>query len=145
MPKTCQARPPADLFLLLAAFACLGADGCSSQTTIPKTYAVKGRVVYKDGQPVKNAYIEFRQSGGSTLRAGGNVDDNGEFTLNTSQEDRKAPGAPEGTYQVVVTPKYSGDQTQQAAPIPMTAPKEYKVEANDNNVLVITVEKPRGR
>lgn len=64
----------------------------------PALFPVQGKVVYSDGQPVRQANVEFvPQSIGPSPR--GKTDHQGRFKLGTYES---ADGAPVGDYRVVV-------------------------------------------
>ena len=107
----------------------------------PKTYAVKGRVMYKDGQPATGAAVEFRPSDPSSPASSGEVGEDGTFTLSCFFNNRKLPGAVAGTFEVTVMPPQGSDQSAHA----VTLPKPYTVNPDDNNDFTITIDRPRRR
>jgi hypothetical protein len=68
--------------------------GCSSG---PRSWPVKGRVVFSDRSPVASGVVEFAPVGGGPA-ARGKIDENGRFVLSTGTR----PGAAAGEYQVAV-------------------------------------------
>jgi hypothetical protein len=133
------------VFLTFAA-ALAVCGGCRPASSLPKTYAVKGRVVDADGRPVADArveFLEFSPSGGAPAwQPRGVTGSDGAFTLTTysMNDNGSASGAPAGTYTVVVTPRADGgDQTHQATPRPVTLPQLYAVAVNDANDLTLTL------
>lgn len=82
---------------------CLG--GCSSGSSIPKSYPVTGTVKY-NGQVVDGADVTFTpiSEDGNSRSASGKTDAQGKFSLKTYYEPGKdLPGALAGTYQVTVS------------------------------------------
>jgi hypothetical protein len=124
------------------AFVCALAGlvlGCSAASTMPKTYTAKGRVVYKDGQPLKSGLVEFHSTSDANLRANGVLDSEGRFTLKTMTDTGARSGVPEGTYNVSVTTGYTADQTQQAAPETFQLKETYTIKPDDMNEFTITL------
>lgn len=82
--------------ILLLVATVVTAVGCGDDR--PALYPVSGTVLFRSGDPVRNASIELvPTSAGPSPR--GRVDRDGHFTLGTYQSD---DGAPAGEYQVVV-------------------------------------------
>jgi hypothetical protein len=119
--------------------------GCHPPATHPKTYAAKGKVVYKDGRPMDGGFIEFRGISDAMLRANGDIQPDGSFTLLTPTERERLPGAQPGEYAVMIIPKQEGDQTQQTMLPPINVPGTYKIKPEENNDFTITVERPKQR
>lgn len=81
---------------VLILFACTLAAGCNDGR--PKLYPVTGRVEFTNGDPVRNASIEFvPTTTGRSPR--GQIDAEGRFLLSTYDPD---DGAPAGEYHVVI-------------------------------------------
>ena len=92
------------LFLFLVAFM-LETAGCSSGPVIPKTVAVRGKVVYKD-QPLADAEIGFvgKLDNKDVLAARGTTNSAGEFTLSTYIDPQhEVSGSTPGEYAVTLT------------------------------------------
>jgi hypothetical protein len=115
---------------------CLPAGGCStSSDTGPDLHPVKGTVT-RNGQPVTRGYVRFMPADGQDLIVGGDVDDNGEFELETLMRLKKKKGAPAGTYTVTyMAPSAEVGQ--------VTTVKRYTLEAKSNEFAVELVEKRR--
>jgi hypothetical protein len=121
--------------LLVFAVGCGGAG-------LPRTYPAGGVVVYKGGQPLKGGSIQFESADDPLLRVIGTIEPDGHFTLTTIKDAAKAEGAPAGDYKVIVQPPSASDPRGDAPAghkgvAPITLPKTYRVEANDNNTLRI--------
>src|SRR5271156_4407638 len=117
-------------WLLMLAVS-LGAAGCGHGPALPKTYPAKGTVVYQGGQPMKGGSIQFNSDADPLLRVVGQIDVKGAFELHTIK-DAQAHGAPEGEYQVIVTPPRPdhapGDAVAaQKSERPITLEQTYRV------------------
>ncbi len=101
------------LFLFLVAFI-LETAGCSRGPVIPKTVAVRGKVVYKD-QPLADAEIGFvgKLDNKDVLAARGTTNSAGEFTLSTYIDPQhEVSGSTPGEYAVTVTKIEQKDMAQ---------------------------------
>ena len=70
---------------------------------MPKTYSVKGKVVLKNGKPLKGGFITFTSVTNHEQRAYGDIAADGTFTLDTVALTSKArserlAGAVEGEF-----------------------------------------------
>lgn len=119
--------------------------GCSGGTPLPKMYPVTGRVETKAGKPMKGGSIQFNLASDPLLRVVGEIQDDGAFTLRTVKDNSTGPGAPEGEYQVVVTPALvmvaQGDlkiahKGVDAIPLAQT----FKIEAKENTLKIVLPE-----
>ena len=129
---------------LLCLAAALVSTGCvRTNATAPKTYAVKGKVVYNDGTPMTSGFIEFQSVKHPGLRINAEIKKDGAFTLETLVDGQRLRGGPEGEHKVTITPMLTGDQTSQPDLKPIVLPKTYTIKAEDDNDLTITVEKPK--
>jgi hypothetical protein len=123
------------------------APGCAKEE-MPKTYAVKGKVVSKNGKPYTSGQITFMSVADPELRGYGTIEKDGTFTLDTialtkSAGSERLPGAVEGEFKVNIRPGSGNDS--QAPPVfagkaAFTLKKTYKIEAKENNELTIVVE-----
>jgi hypothetical protein len=96
---------------------------------------VKGRVLLGTN-PLTGGTIRFTNAGDSNLIASSPIASDGTFSLKTSTttSGRTSAGAPEGTYQVIV----SMPPPAPNRPFPsMTAPESYTVTAGDNDITVV--------
>ena len=126
------------------------APGCASKEEMPKTYTVKGKVVLKNGKPLKGGFITFTSVTNDEQRAYGDIAADGTFTLDTvaltsrARSERLA-GAVEGDFKVTIRPTGSVDDGTGGPPVgggkpAFTLKKRYKIEAKDNNEMTIVVE-----
>jgi hypothetical protein len=130
---------------LLLVVALLGGPGCKSSTSnLPKTYAVKGKVVYPDGQPYSGGLITFK-SQGQDFNAVSAIGKDGSFTLETlTPEGKKLKGAVEGNAQVSIMPDMSEDQTKtHTSMMPIVLPELYMIKPDDSNDFTIKVERKK--
>lgn len=122
---------------LLAAIAMLLATGCGGGPTLPKTYPVTGKVVYKGGAPMPGGSIQLVVPDDPLLRVVGAVDGDGTFTLHTLRDNAKAEGAPAGEFKVVVTPPLVADTRggltdPHKGVLPITLARSCRIEAKEN-------------
>jgi hypothetical protein len=107
---------------------------------MPTTYAVKGRVVTKDGKPYTDgAGIMFRPVSDQELQAYGAIAPDGTFTLNTlgrtkTGRSMKLKGTIDGECKVNIEPVASKGN-------PFWLSKTYRIEPNDNNEIIVQLEK----
>jgi hypothetical protein len=111
-------------------------SGCGSG--IPTTYAVKGKVVWKGGKPVEDGRIEFQSLSNANLKAVGEIESDGSFTLTTHKDGRTRQGAVEGEHRVLVEPDVGDGEPA----LLIVLPKPYTVEPRENN-FHIEIEKAR--
>jgi hypothetical protein len=121
---------------ILGTLCCLAViAGCGSG--IPRTYPVKGKVVFKGGKPVQYGRIEFQSEADATLRATGEIGKDGTFVLKTHKEGKSALGAVAGKHKVVV------EQEGWDKPLIVTVlPGAQVVEPREND---LTIEIPKSR
>jgi hypothetical protein len=126
----------------LALFA-LSVTGCSAPPAVPKTYPVKGRVVYDSGQPVTAGLIEFRSESDASLTCRSAIEIDGSFTLRTLTESNQSlDGAVAGAHTVIVTPA-PDDPARQSNVESITLPDKVIVKEQDNNFPDIKIRRPR--
>jgi hypothetical protein len=130
------------LYSLLAALVCLSAGGCSGEKKVelPKTFAVRGKVVNEGGHPMVDGSLQLEPidgPAGSTAIVGSTGED-GRYEISTIKDNAKVPGAPEGSYRIRVTPRMGADQKDNS----VVLPGPYKVEPNDNNTFDLTIPGP---
>src|SRR5262245_56644022 len=88
---------------LLAAGIALALIGGCNPSGLPKTYPAKGKVVFKaHRQRLRAGKVEFASTADPTLRAFGNVDEDGTSPLVAFNDGHEKPGAAEGEYRVFV-------------------------------------------
>src|SRR5262245_34969646 len=99
-------RVPVTGSALLALVVVLLAAGCSGSE--PKTYPVKGKVVFKDNPGfvgrLLGGSVEFQSTSDPNLKVTGLIDDEGSFSMITVLEDKALNGAPAGQYKARVQP-----------------------------------------
>ena len=128
----CPVRP---LTLMVLLF-CLSVSACSGSKNadLPKTFAVKGKVVYQeDGQPLVDGSLQLEpidSSPGSIAHVGTTQAD-GRFEISTLKDNTKVPGTPEGSYRIRITPRMGADQKDNS----VVLPGPYKVEPRDENTF----------
>lgn len=123
--------------------------GCATEE-LPKTYTVTGKVVLRNGKPLKGGFITFTSVANDEQRAYGNVAEDGTFTLDTVALTSKArserlAGAVEGEFKVTIRPTGSVDDGKGGPSIgggrpAFTLKKTYKIEAKENNAITVVVE-----
>jgi hypothetical protein len=136
MSRACQRAP---VMALLAALA-LGA-GCTSDKT-PRTYPVKGKVVYKSNQqPLTVGTVLFESVSEPKIQASGEVQPDGTFEL---ASDLGKPGTVAGEHRVLIQPPVL--ETGQKPPVLKrftsysTSGLKATVSASGRNELTIQVE-----
>jgi hypothetical protein len=121
----------------LAALA-LAAAGCGGGGPEgPKTYPVKGKVVFKgDGQPMTSGTVQFVHEKDSNLNGNGEIGAEGEFALFCFVGNKRVEGLAEGSYTATVIPPQGADQS---AAQPTTLPDVYKVTAAGPNEFALSL------
>ena len=124
--------------------------GCATKEELPKTYAVKGKVVLKNGKPLRGGFITFTSVTSDEQRAYGDIKEDGTFTLDTAALTSKArterlAGAVEGEFKVTIRPTGSTDDGTGGPPVgggrpAFTLKKRYKIEAKENNDITVVAE-----
>jgi hypothetical protein len=128
--------------VLVVAGVTLGADSCTtSGRPMPRTYAVKGKVVFPDGKPMPGGMVQLQSSIDPSMTTTGSIQEDGTFSLTTLFENKKLNGAIEGPHTVTVIPPMGPDQSA----VPITLPEPITVKPEDSNNFTITVEKPSTR
>src|SRR5262245_34303698 len=122
MFETGRTAVRATALALGAALLLAGVPGCGSG--IPKTFPVKGRVVWKGGKPVDDGRIEFRSLSEPDLTAVGEIGSDGTFTLTTFKEGKTREGAVAGQHKVIVEPDVPDGQRA----LVVVLPDPYTVE-----------------
>lgn len=126
---------------LCLAFALVG---CSGTKDMPQTYPATGTVVSKGGLNLGGGMVQFRSKTDTTIAVSGDIQEDGTFTLQTVKGKGKVSGAPEGEYEVIVSPPSAGDHSKaQNRVLPITLPRTYKVEPKEDNRFTLEVGPPR--
>ena len=124
------------------------APGCAREE-MPRTYAVKGKVVQKNGKPFPGGQITFTSVADPELRGYGTINKDGTFTLGTIGHTSKGrsqllKGAVEGDFYVNIRPGVGGGDNATpsvfAGKAAFTLKKTYKIEAKENNEITVVVE-----
>jgi hypothetical protein len=129
----------------LAGFALVGLAlvGCGAPATVPKTYPVKGRVVYDSAHPVTAGLIEFRSESDPSLTCRSAIEADGSFTLRTLTESNQGlDGAVAGAHTVIVTPA-PDDPAKQGNVQSITLPDRVIVKEEANNFPDLKIKRPR--
>jgi hypothetical protein len=117
----------------VAALTLVGVVGCG--WGMPRTYAVQGKVVFKGGKPVTDGKIQFQSAVDPQFKAMGDIDQDGSFSLTTYIGAKKANGAPEGPYSVVV-------ELERPAEV-IALPNSYTVEPRANDFTIVIERRRR--
>ena len=132
MSKIAQALKCGGMLLSLASIVLVGISGCGSG--MPKTYPAKGKVVFKGGKPVTDGRIQFQSVSDSQIKALGEINKDGSFSLTTYVADKNRRGAPAGPYRVAV---------ELERPTKVVAlPDTRTVEPHENDFTIV-IERPR--
>src|SRR5262245_22892679 len=130
---TLRSRASRLRLLALAAIVVCVTAACGCGSKIPKTYPVKGKVVWTGGKPITDGRIEFRSVSDESLKATGEIDQDGRFSLTTYKDSASRAGAVEGQHKVIVEPAW-GDTK-----VTIVLPASYTVEQKEND---LTIEVP---
>jgi hypothetical protein len=124
------------LLVWLVATGCGGSGGIAA----PKTYPVRGKVVYKGDQPLSGGVIQFQSKSDPSLTRMGDIESDGTFSLATLFQNERLEGTPEGQYHVTVIPRMSDNK-----PVPIyQLPGVHTVKAEDN-YFTIELDKTKDR
>lgn len=117
---------------VLVGLVVVAALGCGETVPIHKTYAVRGKVLRKNGEPFSGGAIQFQSASNPNLSAMGEIQADGSYALSSFAGDQKLDGAAEGSYRVTIVPPMPPDQNVE----PITLPKEYTVQPQDNEITI---------
>jgi hypothetical protein len=133
--------------LVLLPFAALA--GCGSN--VPKTYPVKGKVVFKgkgDVARLSGHHVRFESVSDAKLSAVGEIEDDGTFSLGSFIDGKALPGLPEGTYKACLEQPEPEDEDRKPPPVvhsrflsTKTSGWEFKVPSSDE--FTLEVEGPK--
>jgi hypothetical protein len=125
------------LALVLGLVVALGCTDGKPPGDLPALHPARGKVV-RNGQPVGGGMVRFfAQPDDPDLVVNAEVGADGAFELQTlhAQSQKKAKGAPAGTYQVTYYPP-AGDQTQGPSPEPVSPSQPQTIQAGNNELTV---------
>ena len=133
MSKLSQAPSPRWRVMKVAAVALVAIVGCG--WGMPRTYPVKGKVVFKGGTPVPDGRIQFQSTTDPPVKALSDIDKDGSFSLTTYIEAKNTGGAPAGSYRVVI---------ELERPVEVVAlPSAYTVEPRENDFTIVIPKQRR--
>lgn len=113
--------------------------GCRKEATMPETYPVQGKVVFRNGKPVSGGGIMMQSLSDTTVSCTGVIASDGTFTVKSFKDRVQRPGAIAGQYRVTVTPPI--DRQTGAMPYGMMRYDEpYTIEPKENQ-FVLTVDR----
>ena len=123
--------------------------GCSKEE-LPKTYIVQGKVVLKNGKPLKGGTITFASVKNPEHRGYGTIETDGAFTLDTialrsDASSAMLKGGVEGEFIISIRPEIgAGEGTVPAgnskAAMEFTLKKKYQIEAKVLNEITVVFE-----
>jgi hypothetical protein len=130
---------------MLLVAALLLAAGCQGNSNLPKTYPVRGKVVFADGTPLRGGLVQFTPENKAEVTITGAIQEDGSFTLTTLAENESLTGAPEGQHTVTILPPLGQDQRAPKGmpqhPIQLREP--VTVKADGPNTFTLTLpERP---
>jgi hypothetical protein len=93
----CASPRPSRWLPLLGLALVFAAGGCGGG---PRTHSLEGKVVVEGGDTANlgDSAVEAQLDGNPAVRASGQIEPDGSFSLSTLHEGRTLSGAPEGTY-----------------------------------------------
>ena len=102
--------------------------GCRDKPTLPTTHPVHGKVVWKDGTPLKGGAIQFQSEADPSVSASGVIEDDGSFTLSSFKAGIRAAGAVAGPNRILIIPSKRKVSTP---------PQSYTVKPGDNQLKLV--------
>ena len=139
MATTCPIRCVPARWPALAALALFAVGGCKTSMMMPKTYPVKGTVVYKDGQPLEGGQVQFEPIVATAITTAGDIKQDGTFSVRSRSEQTTVNGAPSGVYRVTILPPASASPPDQPPLEKYTTKRMYFVKEDDTNNFVIAI------
>ncbi len=116
----------------------------------PKTYPVKGKVVYKGGDVRQLLYyqVQLEREPDGKQKAVGEIEEDGNFALMSNVEGQGRTGAPEGSYRArILPPSDRADGPKQARKLLHPryfsfASSELKIVVPSGGEITLELEKP---
>lgn len=128
---------PTRLIAALGLALLIGCTAGKPKGDLPPLHPAKGKVV-RAGQPVAGGMVRFQPEPDiPDVVVNAEVKPDGTFELQTlhAVSQKKAGGAPAGTYRVTYYPNL-GDQTQGPNPAPVTPAQKYTITEGPNDLTV---------
>jgi hypothetical protein len=124
---------------ILGLAVALGCDSGKPKGDLPPLHPTKGRVV-RGGQPVSGGSLQLQPDPAvPNVTVTAEVKPDGTFEVQTlhTQSQKKAAGAPVGTYRATYMPAL-GDQTQGAGanPTPVSPAQTYTIKEGPNELTI---------
>jgi len=133
----CNVLSRVGVFCLALLVFCL--IGCGSDASLPPTFPVTGKVMWKGGAPLEEGGILLTSVADPNIAASGNIV-KGEFSVSTLIGDKRVPGATAGEHVIHINLPQGADQ----APQPRLRLSKTKFTAEKKeNLLTIEIEKMR--
>jgi hypothetical protein len=133
---SCHPVSPVRPVLLALAVLALAA-GCGGDST-PRTYPVKGKIVFKDKSGkvhlLAGGKVRFLSTSDPQLKPVGEIEDDGSFSMGTMWQEKGLPGVPEGQYKVRIEVPTDDDEGK-----PLRGLIHTKYENFDKSGLSVTV------
>jgi hypothetical protein len=124
---------------VLILVACLAACG-TRPAPLPATYAVHGRVTYRDGTPFQGGLVQFMPQADHSVTTNATICPDGTYRLTTMRDGLRADGAVAGPSRVmVISPPSASVERRNVAPTIYPTPYDVKPRDNEFN---LTVERP---
>lgn len=107
--------------------------GCYKSVPPLETWPVSGSIVDQNGQRPVDGVVRLLTDTDAHLISVGPIQSDGTFTVHTQRQGYDYPGAPAGTYDVLVITSKPGDDGK-PVPIRFEVPKSFTVAASDNTL-----------
>lgn len=107
--------------------------GCQENVPPLETWPVSGSISDQNGQRPADGVVRLLTDADAHLISVGPIQSDGTFTVHTQRQGYEYPGAPAGTYNVlVITSKPGGDG--KPVPVRFEVPTAFTVAAPDNTL-----------
>jgi hypothetical protein len=124
--------------MVLAVGVCVAGCQGGNERPEPKTYPVRGKVVYKDGTPVTPGRVEVQTTEDVYHTTIGLLESNGSFSLYTLSNNKRYEGAQAGTHQAFVT--VVDPRSNEEIRVPAG---KCTVQPSNDNDITLRIDKPR--